>query len=87
MSKKPGTMVGDFRVVKKAYELFKGYPYYAAITLPQYECAWYLLADGSVSHQCNSISLKRDLNSGWFATFEDVKAAIELYEKKKAVAT
>ena len=87
MSKKPGTMTGDFRIVKKAHEPFPGYPYYAAIDMPQYERAWYLLADGTISHECNSYTGKRSPNSGWFATFEDVKAAIKLYEEKKAVAT
>lgn len=87
MTKKPGTMNGAFRIVKKAHEPFPGYPYYVAIEMPHHECAWYLLADGTVSHECNSYTGKRSPNSGWFATFEAAKAAIKLYEEKKSVAT
>lgn len=82
---KPGTIVGEFRVVKRIKELFKGYPFYVAIDLPRHEHAWYLLADGTISHECNSHTMKRSKNSGWFATMEDVEAAIKLYEAKKGV--
>lgn len=85
MSSKPGTAVGAFRVVKRTKELFKGFPFYAAIDLPNKADAWYLRADGTISHECNDHGEKRDTNSGWFATFEDAEAAIKLYEAKKGV--
>jgi len=84
MSNKAGTVVGAFRVCKRNKELFKGFPYFVAIDLPQYPEAWYLRADGTINVDCCDNPQKRDENSGWFASMEDVNTAIKLYEENGA---
>jgi hypothetical protein len=80
---KVGTIVGPFRVVKRNKELFKGYPYYVAIDIPSKSPdACYLRANGEIKLDCCDDAKKIGANSGWFATMEDVEAAIRLYEEK-----
>ena len=85
MSNKVGTQIGEFRVVKRNKELFKGYPYYVAIDLDHHPEAWYLRADGTLSVDCCDDAKKVGSNSGWFSTMDEVMAAIGNYRSKKGV--